>query len=244
MGYHSSPAITFLLTLFNARLGAWLGNPGAAGRLTWRRSDPVAGAGPLIREMLGRTTDKNPYVYLSDGGHFENFGLYEMVARRCRFIVVADAACDADYAFADLGNAIRKIRIDLGIAIDFPNGVRIGSPHRLEGSAHAAIGVIRYSGVDDHAEDGALLYIKATLSGDEPIDVANYAAAHRGFPHESTANQWFGESQFESYRVLGLHSLDSLAGSYDGSAGLAGLFAVVSDRLGAGPLTASPSTLV
>ena len=244
MGYHSSPAITFLLTLFNARLGAWLGNPGDAGRLTWRRSDPVAGAGPLIREMLGRTTDRNPYVYLSDGGHFENFGLYEMVARRCRFIVVADAACDGDYAFEDLGNAIRKIRIDLGIAIDFPTGVRIGPPHRPDGNAHGAVGVIRYSRVDEHAEDGALLYIKATLSGDEPIDVANYAAAHRSFPHESTANQWFGESQFESYRVLGLHSLDSLAGPYDGSAGLVGLFAVASDRIGAAPLTASPSTLV
>jgi patatin-like phospholipase len=244
MGYHSSPAITFLLTLFNARLGAWLGNPGEAGRLTWRRSDPVAGAGPLIREMFGRTTDANPYVYLSDGGHFENFGLYEMVARRCRFIVVADAACDADYAFEDLGNAIRKIRIDLGIAIDFPNGVRIGPPHRPEGNAHGAVGVIRYSRVDEGAEDGALLYVKATLSGDEPIDVANYAAAHRAFPHESTANQWFGESQFESYRVLSLHSLDSLAGSYDGSAGLAGLFAVIGDRLGATHPTASPSTLV
>src|SRR5207248_8980036 len=102
MGSHSSPALTFLLTLFNARLGAWLGNPGDPGRRTWRKPDPIAGAGPLLREMFGRTTDRNPYVFLSDGGHFENLGLYEMVARRCRYIVVSDAGCDPEYAFEDL----------------------------------------------------------------------------------------------------------------------------------------------
>jgi hypothetical protein len=210
MGYHSAPAMTFLLTLFNARLGAWLGNPGHAGRSTWRKSDPLLGAAPLLREMFGRTTDDNPYVYLSDGGHFENLGLYEMVVRRCRYIVVSDAGCDADYAFEDLGNAIRKIRIDLGIAIEFPDGIAIDRQHARQGNRHAAIGAIRYSAVDATAADGVLLYLKATLSGDEPVDVRNYAAAHPDFPHEATANQWFGESQFESYRMLGLHTVDTL----------------------------------
>jgi hypothetical protein len=222
MGYHSAPAMTFLLTLFNARLGAWLGNPGRAGRSTWRKSDPMLGAAPLLREMFGRTTDDNPYVYLSDGGHFENLGLYEMVARRCRYIVVSDAGCDADYAFEDLGNAIRKIRIDLGIPIEFPAGIAIDREHARQGNRHAAVGVIRYSAVDGGVADGMLLYLKATLSGDEPIDVRNYAAGHPDFPHETTANQWFGESQFESYRSLGLHSIDTLAAGDDVPRTLAG----------------------
>jgi hypothetical protein len=233
MGYHSSPFVTFLLTLFNARLGAWLGNPGEAGRFTWRKSDPVVGAGPLLREMFGRTTDANPYVYLSDGGHFENLGLYEMVSRRCRFIVVSDASCDAHYAFEDLGNAIRKIRIDLGIRIEFPHGLGIDEQHARGGNAHGAVGIIRYADVDPGAEDGTLLYLKATLSGDEPVDVANYAAAHTDFPHESTADQWFGESQFESYRVLGIHTVDAIAGDYDGSAGLGGLVALMVEKASA-----------
>ena len=210
MGYHSSPAMTFLLTLFNARLGAWLGNPGKAGRSTWQKSDPLLGAAPLLREMFGRTTDDNPYVYLSDGGHFENLGVYEMVARRCRYIVVSDAGCDAKYAFEDLGNAIRKIRIDFGITIDFPDGIAIDAAHAGQGNRHTAIGVIRYSAVDETVADGVLLYLKATLSGDEPVDVRNYAAGHPEFPHETTANQWFGESQFESYRTLGLHTVETL----------------------------------
>ena len=74
---------------------------------------------PIIAEAFGLTDDTNPYVYLSDGGHFENLGLYEMVLRRCHYIVVSDAGPGPDCSFADLGGAVRKIRIDLGISIDF-----------------------------------------------------------------------------------------------------------------------------
>ena len=132
--------------------------------------------------------------------------------RRCRWIVVSDAGCDGEYAFQDLGNAIRKIRIDLGIPIDFPDGVGIDAAHAGHGNRHGALGAIRYSAVDGSVADGVLLYLKATLSGDEPVDVRNYATSHPDFPHETTANQWFGESQFESYRTLGVHTIDSLAG--------------------------------
>ncbi|MDR1989031.1 MAG: patatin-like phospholipase family protein [Acidobacteriaceae bacterium] len=231
MGYHSSPAITFLLTLFNARLGAWLGNPGPAGAATWRRSDPIAGASPLLREMFGLTTKSNPYVYLSDGGHFENLGLYEMVARRCHLIVVSDAGSDGDYLFEDLGNAIRKIRIDHGIRIEFPDGIQIDKARERAKNAHGAVGVIHYADADPDAPNGVLLYLKATLSGDEPVDVMNYASAHTDFPHESTTDQWFGESQFESYRMLGIHTVDALAGDDDGKNGLDGLIDTIRERL-------------
>jgi hypothetical protein len=95
------------------------------------------------------------------------------------------------------------------------------------------VGIIRYADIDGQVENGTLLYLKATLSGDEPVDVANYAAAHSDFPHETTANQWFGESQFESYRVLGIHTVDSITGEYDGSAGLAGLVALIAAKASA-----------
>jgi hypothetical protein len=202
MGYHSSPAITFLMTLFNARLGWWLGNPGTHGNTTWYRPGPRFAFRPLISEALGRTTDTNPYVYLSDGGHFENLGLYSMVARRCHFIVASDAGCDEDYAFGDLGNAIRKIRIDLGIPIEF-RGLNIGQD--LPAGKYCALADVRYRCVDPDGVDGLLVYIKPTLTGGEPADVRNYRAKHPKFPHEPTMDQWFDESQFESYRALGLH---------------------------------------
>ena len=83
MGYHSSPLVTFLLTLFNVRLGWWLGNPGVRGDHTFYLASPRVAVRPIVAEAFGLTGSTGPYVYLSDGGHFENLGLYEMVLRRC-----------------------------------------------------------------------------------------------------------------------------------------------------------------
>lgn len=210
MGYHSSPIISFLLALFNVRLGTWLGNPGHAGRKVYELSSPRSSARPLLDEALGRTDDRNEYVYLSDGGHFDNLGLYEMVLRRCRLIVVSDAGCDPKCAFEDLGNAIRKIRVDLGIPIEFP-GLPI---HARDGDKPApagryfAVGRILYEAVDPAERPGVLIYLKPAFYGDEPADVVNYARKCPAFPHESTSDQFFSESQFESYRALGFHVID------------------------------------
>jgi hypothetical protein len=208
MGSRSSPALTFLLTLFNARLGAWFGNPGVEGEATWRDAEPRFGPFLLLRELAGATNERTPYVFLSDGGHFENLGLYEMVRRRCRLIVVSDASCDPRYLLGDLSNAIRTIRVDFSIPIDFPDGLPFGD---LGGEAHFAVGRIGYSEADGPgAPDGLLVYAKATLTGDEPSDILNYARSHPAFPHEPTGQQFYSEAQFESYRVLGRHTADVL----------------------------------
>ena len=197
--------MTFLLALFNVRLGWWLGNPGPAGATTYRRASPVFAVGPLVSEVFGLTNTDHPYVYLSDGGHFENLGLYEMVLRRCHSILVVDAGCDPAGMFEDLGNAIRKIRIDLGIDIE----IDLDMLRQQAGSSlsrwHHAIGTIRYDRVDATATVGTLLYIKSSLTGDEPSDVHEYASGHPAFPHEPTSDQFFDESQFESYNRLGEH---------------------------------------
>ena len=203
MGYNSSPVLAFIMTLFNARLGAWLGNPGPAGDRTWRLSGPTSAGGPLIREAFGMTDDTSEYVYLSDGGHFENLGLYEMIRRRCRHVVVLDSGCDPELQFEDLANAVRKIRIDFGVTVDFGDSFE---PMK-KGQRRCALGVIRYSEKDPALQDGYLVYVKPVILGNEPPDVSSYQAAHREFPHQSTADQWFDESQTESYRMLGLHTL-------------------------------------
>jgi hypothetical protein len=244
------------LTLFNVRLGWWLGNPGKEGKNTYDKEGPGFAARPLLSEAFGQTSDTSPYVYLSDGGHFENLGLYEMVRRRCRFIVVIDAGCDPDFAFEDLGNAVRKIYIDLGIRITFEEldklktrpsaksysrevrdaealaNLRAHNKHD-HGSKPAepgevpyhAIGIIHYEDADvppppkpgtmpeqttepqpaGSVENGFVLYIKPAYHGDgEGAGIRNYATANPDFPHEATLDQWFTESQFESYRSLGL----------------------------------------
>jgi hypothetical protein len=215
MGYHSSPLVTFILTLLNVRLGAWLGNPGPAGDKTFQLGYPKFGVRPIIAEAFGLTDDCNPYVYLSDGGHFENLGLYEMVLRRCHFIVVSDAGQDPTCSFSDLGGAVRKIRIDFGIPIVFEDRMSIysrddeGMP--TQQGRCCAIGKIRYSAVDGPGvADGTLIYIKPACYGEEPRDIYEYFKSNPDFPHESTADQFFSESQFESYRMLGVHTMEQL----------------------------------
>ena len=211
MGYHSSPAITFLMTFFNARLGWWLGNPGVAGARTFGNAQPNLAVGPLISEALGLTDDRNPYVYLSDGGHFENLGLYEMVLRRCRYVIVVDAGQDSDCQFEDLGNALRKIRIDLGVRIQLGKVPIWAQVPKEETGRYCAVGTILYSEVDDTEVDGCLIYLKpAVYDCDEPQDVLNYKKLNPLFPHESTGDQWFSEQQFESYRALGLHAVETI----------------------------------
>ena len=231
MGYNSSPTLAFLMTMFNVRLGWWLGNPSENDRNIYGGEGPRIAIAPLLNEMAGNTTDQSKYVYLSDGGHFENLGLYEMVRRRCRFIVVSDGGCDPGYQLDDLGNAVRKISLDLGVPIEFRGLGNLKSraddealeqgggektkkaktDEETEPPFHA-IGLIDYAKADDGGELGLILYIKAGYHRDRIFNagVRNYAAANADFPHQSTADQFFSESQSESYRALGFEIADRL----------------------------------
>lgn len=209
MGYNSSPLVTLVMTLFNLRLGWWLGNPkDKKGR--WRKSGPF-GVRPFIDEALGRTSDDNTWVNLSDGGHFDNLGLYEMVLRRCHVIVVSDAGADPRRACEDLANAIRRVRVDLGVSIEFEgaNPMRNLAGPPDESGVHCAVARIVYPPSEPWAHVGTLVYLKPSLTGDEPIDVASYAEG-RKFPHDPTSDQFFDEPQFESYRRLGAHVIETI----------------------------------
>ncbi|HSE18792.1 MAG TPA: patatin-like phospholipase family protein [Pyrinomonadaceae bacterium] len=217
MGYYTtSPVLSLVLTFFNVRLGWWLGNPGSAGKDTFELRAPRSSVKPVLEEAFGMTDDENKYIYLTDGGHFENLGIYEMVLRRCHLIVISDAAADPDYNFGDLGNAIRKVRIDLGVPIEF-TAMPIFSPdskdYDKKKGMYWAVGRIRYSCIDGDVQDGLLVYIKPAVYGREPGDVLEYKKSHPTFPHQSTADQFFDEPQFESYRILGSHVMDEMCGS-------------------------------
>jgi predicted acylesterase/phospholipase RssA len=211
MGYHTSPAPAFLMTVFNLRLGWWLGNPRR--EHGYQKSGPLNVLWSLVCELFGLTSDEGKYIYLSDGGHFENLGIYELVRRRCRFIVACDAEEDHTFGFGGLGNAIEKCRSDFGIDIDIDVEPIRRRSEKGHSAWHCAIGKIRYSRVDTNARDGILVYLKSSLTGDEPTDALRYAAANPGFPHQSTSDQWFDESQFESYRVLGFHVAENVFGA-------------------------------
>ena len=136
-----------------------------------------------------------------------------MVRRRCQFILVCDAGCDETAGFEDLGNALRKSAIDFGVTINFDPSVAIQRRERPPRTGpRCALGTIDYPpppGAPAGAPrmKGWIVYLKPTFHGTEPMSVRSYAEAHPGFPHESTADQWFSESQLESYRALGEYTV-------------------------------------
>lgn len=207
-GFQTNTAMAFLLSFFNARLGWWLPNPRntGSGLLSFLSGPtPVLGLPYLLRELFGMVSDDAPFINVSDGGQFENMGLYELVRRRCLTILICDAEEDGAFIFEGLGMAVRKCRIDFGVEIDIPTiGCILPSPNGFSPLAYAE-GTIRYPNpIHPHPPiQGRILYIKSTLTGAESVDLRNYKREHPAFPGESTLDQWFTESQFESYRRLG-----------------------------------------
>jgi hypothetical protein len=204
MGFYSAPDLSFLMTVFDVRLGCWLANPEGTTK-KWRIGSPNVGFYWLLRELLGATSDDSKYLYLSDGGHFENLGIYELVRRKCKVIVACDASGDALCGFGDLHNAMERCRVDFGVEIEITADevgkiTPTGMPPRA--SAHFATGSIHYT-PGNPADDGILIYVKPALQASDSADLLGYSRMNPAFPNDSTVDQWFDESHFENYRALG-----------------------------------------
>jgi hypothetical protein len=217
MGHYTVPSVAALLTAFNMRLGYWAGNPSKPPEgiaetdwKAWRKKRPSFAAKPILSELTGSADAESAWINLSDGGHFDNLGIYELVRRRCRLIVVTDAGCDPDHEFTDLANAIRKCWTDLGVHVFFPELDLVGlhGKDRRYAKAHGSIGVIEYPDrIRGNCERyGLIVYLKCSLTKDDIekfVDIRQYALKNPKFPHQSTGDQFFDENQFEAYRHLG-----------------------------------------
>ncbi len=200
MGSTTVKPLVFILTLLNIRLGYWLPNPIRVNKGGWLTRLALRGAGPkhVVKEALGRLDLSGSHVNVSDGGHIENLGIYPLLARRCKYIIAVDAEADPTMRFDGLVKLSRYARIDLGIDIDIDlEGLRKDA----EGLSkrHWVLGTIHYG---EH-ETGYLIYLKSSVTGNENEYVRAYRAQHPAFPHEPTSDQFFSETQFESYRALG-----------------------------------------
>lgn len=243
MGMLSVRMMSLTLAVLNLRLGRWAANPRRLGRESSSKFLDFPGGRHFLREAFNKTgigspdngrgetgaaiasgADK-PFVYLSDGGHIENLGAYELLRRRCRLVICVDGECDPDISAGALAQLERFARIDLNIRLHIdvaPIAIRHQAaskamsketeplrPEETHAGPHVALGMIEYPATVDGpgAEIGAFLYVKSSLSGDENAYVAAYKAEHPAFPHETTGDQFFSEEQFECYRALGEHIL-------------------------------------
>jgi hypothetical protein len=210
--------LAMLMTFFNVRLGFWAPTPK---HKAWRSRQARFWSFYTLKEFLSRTTDRASYCFLSDGGHFDNTGVYALVERGCRIIVLVDCGADGDRTFADVGNVARRVRIDFGAEIDIdladlgPNDPKSCRNPFVVGTILYSPEYLREIGDPDPEDASAyLVVIKPSVIGYEPADVRQYGFENMPFPQQSTADQFFDEAQFESYRRLGMHcaecALDAL----------------------------------
>jgi hypothetical protein len=203
-----SRPVSFLMALLNVRLGVWVRNP----RQEPRRWRFPAWYQLMLREMLGvGLTEKDSRIHLADGGHFENLGLYELLRRRCRYIVVSDAGADPACTLADLGQAVQRARADLGAEVDICADPLFHDNGPLDGDirkrAHL-VGQVTYS----DGSRGEILYLKALLREHLGADIYGYWCTNPEFPNQPTSNQFYGELQFDSYRELGRQLMAGIVG--------------------------------
>ncbi|MDB5867748.1 MAG: hypothetical protein JWP96_80 [Polaromonas sp.] len=236
-GAYTSRGLALLVYFLGVRLGYWMRAPRERmqqrplswlSRLAWHGlPKPMMLSSEASATFYGV---KRPWWFLSDGGHFENSGVYPLLKREVGFIILADAGCDAHYAFGDIENLVRKARIDFGAEIDFYSGgeaaglftlgsteLTVLSPEDMANN-HSCRGVllarIRYrerpepAGADGSPgkpfrPEATLLVIKPNLHDALDVDLLAYAQKHESFPHESTGDQSFDEAQWESYHRLG-----------------------------------------
>jgi hypothetical protein len=242
MGAQTVRFLSPTLALLNIRLGYWLRNPRDLAQepkfhqMLWRfppqvrnilryfheLTIPLFDKTYLLLEIFNQLDEKSRNVYLSDGGHIENLGVYELLKRGCQLIVVVDAEADPSMSFGSLIKLERYARIDFGVRIVLPweqiarmaKSVSDTLDHvdQVCGKGpHCAVGRIFY----ENGAEGILVYFKSSLTGDEKDYILHYKKRYAAFPHETTADQFFSEEQFEVYRALGFHMLDGFFNGTD-----------------------------
>ncbi len=228
MGANSIKPLTPTLAILNVRLGYWVANPRRLVQDGKPRSMFASVFEQLyfLQELFGLMREDSEIVYLTDGGHIENLGIYELLRRRCRLIIAVDAEADSDMSFGSLVALQRYARIDLGVLISLPwaeirDGTRQAAqviaksgglpPHAAPHGPHCAVGEITYP----QNQKGILLYVKSSITGDENDYIVEYKRRFPEYPHETTADQLFTEEQFEVYRALGFHAVNELFSGSD-----------------------------
>ncbi len=167
-------------------------------------------------------------LQLSDGGHFENLGVYELVRRKAKVIICCDGAADPDFEFVDLQVLERRIAADFGARIDFDCENRLeqliprepdqGAVLRRDpnvdaypvGVKFASRGHIKGTITYDDGTRATLILLKTTMIEGLSLLTKGYKAANRAFPDQSTGDQFFDEDQFEAYRELGYEIADRM----------------------------------
>lgn len=219
MGRMTRAPLRFLIALANVRLGVWAPNPTKVqARVSYRGPHRRPGLSYLAREMIGSSPGNRRYVYVSDGGHFDNLGLVELLARRCDWIFTVDASGDAIDTFGTLGCALAIAEAELGITVDIDPEGEMAPPPETPTLVRSTFcrGVIHYPArpAGDgqpavEASEGTLIVLKAGVPADAPWDIASYHRRFPRFPTDPTTDQLYPAPRFDAYVSLGRFAMRS-----------------------------------
>lgn len=177
----------------------------------------------LLKEMFGRLREDNSWLNLSDGGHVENLAVFELLERRCNLIFVGVPEAGPSNPNNGIGILARLARAELGIEIDVDLDV-FNLKDDLHCERHWTVGRLHYpANSQQGASTGFIVFLRASMTGDEEAAIREYKERSPMFPHEPTTDQFFDVGQFEAYRLLGIHvvrdflEFDGMGGKSDGA---------------------------
>jgi predicted acylesterase/phospholipase RssA len=216
----TNPLLFSLMVILNLRLGQWVPS------LSYNRRGLGSGWGRIFDLCRGEAHVHQRF--LSDGGYHDNLGLWPLLERRCRLIILSDATADPQFTFGELARVIQRARIEAGVSIRACSGsealpLELIRPHKIPsppGSKPEEAPLLEktsrrhyllFQVVYPDGRKGHLIYLRSSLTGDEPIEVQCHALAHEEFPHEPVGNQLFEQDQVEAYRRLGEHIGEELS---------------------------------
>jgi len=209
MGRITTTSNSILLALLNARVGSWIQHPKYARKRPWYWP-PLAWY--WVKELFGIASAEDKYIYLSDGGHFDNSAIYELLKRRCKYIIAIDAGSEFD----NLATVSRLARIDLGVQIDV--NLEKFRPDPDTGLSRQAyvVAKLKYPPLPgDRKTEGVLVWLSTTMTHQQKPDVIKYKETNDDFPFTSTGDQLFDQHQFEAYRQLGYSAARTLLKNAD-----------------------------
>jgi hypothetical protein len=232
MGRMTRRPLRFLLTMANIRLGVWIPNPNRLPEFQVRAGSPIRRLrlrpriSYLLREMFGFNHPESLFLYVTDGGHYENLGLVELVRRRCKWIWCIDASGDKQDTFSTLAGAVRLARDELGVEIDIQPQTMAPDPTTTAQRAKLNLkpvvrktfchGIIRYPANEagEPETEGTIVVIKAGVPANAPLGISTFYENNAAFPCDSTIDQLYTADRFDAYRELGYFSADQALGQY------------------------------
>jgi Patatin-like phospholipase len=228
-GLTMNPLISLVMSLLNVRLGVWIANPWTKpkacekapkitavnksdAKVNWIKTIPTFFVPGLMSALGGGHRSDSKFVELTDGGHFENLAIYELIRRKLPLILIVDGEADPSINLASLVSARNRIEQDFRAKITFEDGQgpellvmhpEKGYPLGVKyAQSPYIVGKIEY--VDGTV--GTLIYIKSNITPKLDFSISGYLASNPDFPHQTTADQFFSPDQFEAYRKLGVET--------------------------------------